>query len=85
VLAIAFGIGAALVLDEWALIFHLDDVYWSQEGRSSIDAVVIGSIMAGVLLYTASPFGLEESEYRGRARPSSASSQRTTSSRSAAS
>jgi hypothetical protein len=64
-LAIAFGVGAALVLDEWALIFHLDDVYWSQEGRSSIDAVIIASIVAGVLLYTASPFGLEESEYRG--------------------
>jgi hypothetical protein len=64
-LAIAFGAGAALVLDEWALIFHLDDVYWSQEGRSSIDAVIIGSIVAGVLLYTASPFGLEESGYRG--------------------
>jgi hypothetical protein len=65
VLAIAFGVGAALVLDEWALIFHLDDVYWSQEGRSSIDAVIVGSMLAGILLHTASPFGLEESEYQG--------------------
>jgi hypothetical protein len=65
VLAIAFGIGAALVLDEWALIFHLDDVYWSQEGRSSIDAVIVGSMLAGILLHTASPFGLQESEYHG--------------------
>jgi hypothetical protein len=65
VLAIAFGIGAALVLDEWALIFHLEDVYWSQEGRSSVDAVIIGSILAGILLLTASPFGVEESEYHG--------------------
>ncbi|MGH3022437.1 MAG: hypothetical protein ACRDNI_02165 [Gaiellaceae bacterium] len=64
-LAIAFGVGAALVLDEWALIFHLDDVYWSQEGRSSVDAVIIGSILAGILLHTASPFGLQESEYPG--------------------
>lgn len=65
ILAIAFGSGSALVLDEWALIFHLDDVYWSQEGRSSIDAVVIGTTLAGILLYTASPFGLQESEYPG--------------------
>jgi hypothetical protein len=64
-LAIAFGAGAALVLDEWALIFHLEDVYWSNEGRSSIDAVIIGTILAGILLHTASPFGIEESEYPG--------------------
>jgi hypothetical protein len=65
VLGIVFGVGAAFVLDEWALIFHLDDVYWSQEGRSSIDAVIIGSVLAGILLHTASPFGLQESEYPG--------------------
>jgi hypothetical protein len=65
VLAVAFGVGGALVLDEWALIFHMDDVYWSQEGRSSIDAVIVGSTLAGILLHTASPFGLEESDYPG--------------------
>lgn len=65
VLAIVFGVGAGLVLDEWALIFHLDDVYWSDEGRSSIDAVIIGTAFASILLHTASPFGLDESEYTG--------------------
>jgi hypothetical protein len=65
VLAIAFGAGAALVLDEWALIFHLEDVYWSKEGQSSVDAVIIGTILAGILMHTASPFGVEETEYRG--------------------
>jgi len=65
VLAIVFGAGAGLVLDEWALIFHLDDVYWSDEGRSSIDAVIIGSALASILLHTASPFGLDESQYSG--------------------
>jgi hypothetical protein len=64
VLAIAFGAGAALVLDEWALIFHLEDVYWSNEGRSSIDAVIVGTILAGILLHVASPFGIESSEYQ---------------------
>lgn len=65
ILAILFGVGAALVLDEWALIFHLDDVYWTQEGRSSIDAMIVGSVLAGILLHTASPFGLQQTDYPG--------------------
>ncbi len=40
-LAILFGIGAALVLDEFALWLRLADVYWQPEGRESIDAVVL--------------------------------------------
>ena len=38
----AFGCGAALVLDEYALWLNLRDVYWAQEGRRSIDAVIAG-------------------------------------------
>ncbi|EOM75982.1 hypothetical protein [Rhodococcus rhodnii] len=38
-LASAIGIGAALILDEFALIFYLRDVYWSEQGRVSVDAV----------------------------------------------
>ena len=37
--AAVFGIGSALVLDEFALILHLHDVYWEEEGRTSVDAV----------------------------------------------
>lgn len=40
-LAVLFGIGAALTLDEFALWLRLKDVYWEREGRTSIDAVVI--------------------------------------------
>jgi hypothetical protein len=40
-LAILFGIGVALVLDEFALLLRLADVYWEPEGRESIDAVVL--------------------------------------------
>jgi hypothetical protein len=40
-LALLFGIGAALVLDEFALLLRLADVYWEPEGRESIDAVVL--------------------------------------------
>ena len=39
--ALLFGIGAALTLDEFALWLHLEDVYWAKQGRDSIDAVVI--------------------------------------------
>jgi hypothetical protein len=45
-LAILFGIGAALVLDEFALWLRLADVYWEPEGRESIDAVVIAGGIA---------------------------------------
>ena len=45
-LAIAFGIGAALVLDEFALVLRLADVYWEPEGRESIDAVVLAGGIA---------------------------------------
>ena len=34
-LAFVFGAGAALTLDEFALILHLEDVYWNGEGRKS--------------------------------------------------
>lgn len=39
--ALAFGAGAALTLDEFALWLNLRDVYWLQQGRESIDAVLV--------------------------------------------
>jgi hypothetical protein len=39
--AIVFGIGMGLTLDEFALWLNLEDVYWAQKGRQSIDAVVV--------------------------------------------
>ena len=47
-LSIAYGMGAALTLDEFALWFNLDPMaYWSREGRESIDAVVLfGALLA---------------------------------------
>lgn len=65
VAAILFGVGAALVLDEFALIFHLKDVYWSTEGRSSIDATIMGVLVTGLLLVTSSPFQLDKDEDPG--------------------
>jgi len=48
--AIFFGIGAALVLDEYALILHLSDVYWEEDGRTSVDAVFAAAGVAGLLM-----------------------------------
>jgi len=46
-LSILYGVGAALTLDEFALWLNLKDVYWSPEGRSSIDAVILfGALLA---------------------------------------
>ena len=56
-LAAAFGTGAALVLDEFALVFHLNDVYWEQEGRKSVDAVVLAVTFGAIFLLHAAPLG----------------------------
>lgn len=48
--AILFGIGAALVLDEYALILHLSDVYWEEDGRTSVDAVFAAVAVGGLLV-----------------------------------
>lgn len=50
VAAIGFGIGAALVLDEYALILHLSDVYWEEDGRASVDAVFAATAVTGLLV-----------------------------------
>ena len=50
VLALGYGIGAALTLDEFALWLNLNAMaYWSEEGRKSIQAVMLfGSALAAV-------------------------------------
>jgi hypothetical protein len=53
--AIAFGAGAALMLDEFALMVYLRDVYWSHEGRRSIDAVITMMVVIGTF---AIPFAI---------------------------
>ncbi len=53
--ATIFGIGAALVLDEFALILHLQDVYWAEDGRTSVDAVFAAIAVAGLLILGFNP------------------------------
>ena len=58
--ALVFGSGAALTLDEFALILHLEDVYWTGEGRASIDAVILGVTFITLLLTGLTPQSIGE-------------------------
>jgi hypothetical protein len=52
-LAIPFGVGIALVLDETALLLELEDVYWTEEGRLSLEVA-----SAATALLAASAYGI---------------------------
>lgn len=52
---VMFGMGAALVLDEFAMILHMDDVYWSSEGRLSADAVTLAAVVLFAAMLIAAP------------------------------
>jgi hypothetical protein len=60
--SVAFGIGAGLTLDEFALWLYLKDVYWSTEGRDSIDAVVVAALLAGLVVVGVQPFDLDQTQ-----------------------
>ncbi|HEU5106286.1 MAG TPA: hypothetical protein VFU11_10640 [Solirubrobacterales bacterium] len=60
--AFAFGIGAGLTIDEFALWVYLDDVYWAKEGRASIDATVIAAALMMLALLGFTPFTIEEGD-----------------------
>lgn len=50
-MAVLFGVGAALTIDEFALWLFLDDVYWEQEGKISIQALLAtGALLTIVFL-----------------------------------
>jgi hypothetical protein len=70
--AALFGLGAALVLDEFALILHLRDVYWTNEGRVSVDAVFVAAGVTALLLLGVSPVGVKNVADYQRLLPASA-------------
>jgi hypothetical protein len=50
-LAVPFGIGMGLTLDESALLLELDDVYWTSEGILSVQiALAVTSMLGAVAL-----------------------------------
>jgi lysyl-tRNA synthetase class 2 len=55
-LALLFGVGVALTLDEFALILNLQDVYWRKEGRLSVDAVIIVVCAVSLFVLGLDPF-----------------------------
>jgi hypothetical protein len=58
--AVLFGAGAALILDEFALILYLRDVYWCKEGRRSLDAVIVVTVVLAMLTFALRPGELPE-------------------------
>lgn len=61
-LALAFGVGAGLMLDEFALSLYTRDVYWAEQGRVSVDAVLIALMAGGLLVLGSAPLELESAE-----------------------
>ncbi|WP_349307754.1 hypothetical protein [Streptomyces sp. HNM0645] len=60
VFAVVFGVGAGLVLDEFALILHLDDVYWTEDGRKSVEVVVLTASVLLLILGGFAPLGVND-------------------------
>src|SRR4029434_3871213 len=54
--AFGFGVGIGLTIDEFALWLYLDDVYWSERGRSSVYAAVLPRSFLGLVLIGVRPF-----------------------------
>ena len=63
---VGFGIGAGFTLDEFALWVHLQDVYWTDEGRASFDAVVIAVAFAALVVEGTTPFAVGTARWSGR-------------------
>jgi L-lactate permease len=56
VAALLVGVGTSLVLDEFALILHLQDVYWADEGRISVEMVTLAMGCLGLAVVGLTPF-----------------------------
>lgn len=54
VVALAYGVGLALIVDEFALLLDLKDVYWAEQGRVSVDFGV-GTVALGGTAFAATP------------------------------
>jgi hypothetical protein len=58
--ALLVGVGASLVLDEFAMIFRLQDVYWSQEGQLSVNVVTLAAACVGLAAVGVSPVKVDD-------------------------
>ncbi|MBU2670407.1 hypothetical protein KOI35_43585 [Actinoplanes bogorensis] len=55
VAGVLIGVGSSLILDEFALILHLQDVYWSPEGQLSVQLVALTLSVMGLVLLGLNP------------------------------
>ena len=60
IVAAAFGVGAGLTFDEFALWTRLEDVYWTEQGRSSIEAVGVVAVLGLLVVAGVQPFTLDD-------------------------
>lgn len=67
--ATAYGSGAALIIDEAALLIDLKDVYWANDGRRSVDVAVGTIALGGVYLAAVSFWNSAVREVGRSARP----------------
>jgi hypothetical protein len=54
-LGVLYGAATALVVDEFALLLNLRDVYWAKEGRVSVD-IALSTIAVAAVYFTAKAF-----------------------------
>lgn len=55
VFAVMIGIGSSLVLDEFAMLLHLSDVYWTKQGQLSVQVVLLTVALLGLVLLGVDP------------------------------
>ncbi len=60
--AVIVGVGTSLILDEFALILHLEDVYWTEEGRVSVELAGLTAACIGFVMLGTSPLGVDDLE-----------------------
>jgi hypothetical protein len=60
IVAAMFGVGAGFTLDEFALWTRMEDVYWSAEGRSSLEAIAVVATIGVLVVIGVRPFELDE-------------------------
>lgn len=58
--AVIVGVGTSLILDEFAMILHLEDVYWTDEGRVSVELAGLTAACIGFVMLGTSPLGVDD-------------------------
>jgi hypothetical protein len=64
--AVSYGSGLALIVDEFALLLDLEDVYWARQGRISVDIGIGGIALAGCYFAALPVLRRLRKEHRGQ-------------------